>query len=95
MKGKLIIIESGSDASGKATQTEILYERLKKEGYMIKKVEYPNYESPSSALVKMYLKGDFGKNASDVDPYIASTFLQLIGMHHLKPIGRSFTMKVE
>lgn len=37
MKGKLIIIESGSDASGKATQTEILYERLKKEGYMIKR----------------------------------------------------------
>ncbi|MCC0645833.1 MULTISPECIES: dTMP kinase [unclassified Clostridioides] len=74
MRGKLIIIESGSDASGKATQTKKLYERLKKEGYMIKKVEYPNYESQSSALVKMYLRGDFGKNASDVDPYIASTF---------------------
>lgn len=74
MKGKLIIIESGSDASGKATQTRKLYERLLSEGYNIRKVEYPNYDSESSALVKMYLRGDFGKNASDVDPYVSSTF---------------------
>ncbi|RDY23624.1 thymidylate kinase [Romboutsia maritimum] len=74
MKGKLIIIESGSDASGKATQTKKLYERLLKDGYNVRKVEYPNYESESSALVKMYLRGDFGKNPSDVDPYISSTF---------------------
>lgn len=74
MSGKLIIIESGSDASGKATQTKILYEKLISEGYNVKKVEYPNYDSNSSALVKMYLNGDFGKNATDVDPYIASTF---------------------
>lgn len=74
MNGKLIIIESGSDASGKATQTQKLYDRLVKEGYIIQKVEYPNYKSDSSALVKMYLNGDFGKNPSDVNPYVASTF---------------------
>ncbi|HSQ89867.1 thymidylate kinase [Romboutsia sp.] len=74
MNGKLIIIESGSDASGKATQTKKLYERLLKDGYNVKKVEYPNYASESSALVKMYLRGDFGDKPSDVDPYIASTF---------------------
>jgi dTMP kinase len=74
MRGKLIIIESGSDASGKATQTSKIYERLLNEGYKIKKVEYPNYNSDSSSLVKMYLRGDFGKNPSDVDPYVASTF---------------------
>ena len=74
MSGKLIIIESGSDASGKATQTKKLYERLLKDGYNVRKVEYPNYNSESSALVKMYLRGDFGKRANDVDPYIASTF---------------------
>ena len=74
MKGKLIIIESGSDASGKATQTKRLFERLSEENSNISKVEYPNYDSESSALVKMYLRGDFGKNASDVDPYISSTF---------------------
>ncbi|MDR0879603.1 MAG: thymidylate kinase [Clostridioides sp.] len=74
MKGKLIIIESGTDASGKETQSEKLYTRLKAEGYKIKKVQYPNYDSESSALVKMYLRGDMGKDAECVDPYIASTF---------------------
>lgn len=73
MNGKLIIIE-GSDASGKATQTKKLYNRLVKENFIVKMVEYPNYKSDSSALVKMYLKGDFGKDPSDIDPYIASTF---------------------
>lgn len=74
MSGKLIIIESGSDASGKATQSELIYEKLKNEGVKVRKVQYPNYESESSTLVKMYLRGDFGKNADDVDAYIASTF---------------------
>lgn len=74
MKGKLFIIESGSDASGKATQTEKLYNRLTQEGYCVKKVEYPNYKSDSSALIKMYLNGEFGNNPKDVNPYVASTF---------------------
>ncbi len=73
MKGKLIIIE-GSDGSGKATQTKKLYDRLEENNYNIKKVEFPNYNSESSALVKMYLRGDFGKSATDVDPYVCSTF---------------------
>ncbi|MGM9531338.1 dTMP kinase [Intestinibacter sp.] len=73
MKGKLIIIE-GSDGSGKATQTKKLYDRLEKNNYNIKKIEFPNYNSESSALVKMYLRGDFGKHAEDVDPYVCSTF---------------------
>lgn len=73
-KGKLIIIESGSDASGKATQSKKIYERLKDEGYKCIKVTFPDYDNESSALVKMYLRGDFGSNANEVSPYIASTF---------------------
>lgn len=73
MKGKLFIIE-GLDSSGKETQTKKLYERLKKENINVRKVEYPNYKSASSSLVKMYLNGDFGKNPNDVNAYIASTF---------------------
>ena len=72
-KGKVIVIE-GCDGSGKATQTQKLYERLIKENYKVRKIEYPNYESQSSALVKMYLGGDFGKKPEDVNPYVASTF---------------------
>lgn len=74
MNGKIVTIESGSDASGKATQAKKLYDRLLAEGYTIKKVEYPNYNSDSAALVKMYLNGKFGTNPSDVDAYVASTF---------------------
>lgn len=74
MEGKLFVIESGTDGSGKATQTKLLYDRLISDGYNVMKVEYPNYRSRSSELVKMYLDGDFGKKADDVNPYIASTF---------------------
>lgn len=74
MKGNLIIIEAGSDASGKATQTKRLFTRMKNERYNIRKVEYPNYKSSSSALVKMYLNGEFGYRPEDVNAYAASTF---------------------
>jgi len=73
MKGKLIIIEAG-DGSGKATQTEKLYQRLLIENYKVKKIEFPNYSSQSSALVKMYLNGEFGTDPATISPYIASTF---------------------
>mgnify|MGYP000995024596 CR=1 FL=1 len=72
-KGKVIVIE-GCDGSGKATQTKKVFDRLVMEGYNVKKVEYPNYESNSSALVKMYLNGEFGNSAEDVNPYAASSF---------------------
>lgn len=74
MQGSIFVIESGTDGSGKATQTKLLYDRLKADGYNVIKVSYPNYDSDSSALVKMYLRGDFGEKADDVDAYIASTF---------------------
>lgn len=73
-KGKLIIIESGTDGSGKATQTQKLYDKLVSEGQKIRKITFPNYDSPACTPVKMYLNGEFGKNAGDVNAYAASTF---------------------
>ena len=73
-KGKLIIIESGTDGSGKATQTQKLYDKLIADGKNIRKITFPNYDSPACTLVKMYLSGEFGKNAEDVNAYAASTF---------------------
>jgi len=72
-QGKLIIIE-GSDGSGKATQSRKLMERMAAEGFDVQGVTFPDYDSPSSALIKMYLGGDFGEQADSVSPYIASTF---------------------
>lgn len=71
--GKLFVID-GTDGSGKQTQFEKLKESLEKEGINYKIVSFPNYESPSSSLVKMYLSGEFGTDAKKISPYIASTF---------------------
>ena len=70
--GQLIIIEGG-DGSGKATQTAKLLERLQAEGYKARSVSFPNYDSPAAEPIKMYLRGDFGKEASSVNAYVAST----------------------
>lgn len=71
--GKIFVID-GTDGSGKQTQFEKLGQRLEKEGIQYKTVSFPNYNDSSSALVKMYLSGEFGKNAKEISPYIASTF---------------------
>ncbi len=72
-KGKLFVID-GTDGSGKQTQFEKLKERLAKDGIEYKMVSFPNYDSQSSSLVKMYLSGEFGREAKKISPYIASTF---------------------
>lgn len=72
-RGRLIVIE-GLDGSGKATQAQLLYENLKNMGISVRKLTFPDYNEPSSALVKMYLKGEFGDKPSDVNPYTASAF---------------------
>ncbi|MCH5201825.1 MAG: thymidylate kinase [Oscillospiraceae bacterium] len=73
MAGKIIVIE-GLDGSGKATQTELLYKRLKDDGMNVKKLTFPCYDSDSSALVRMYLGGELGNNPNAVNPYTASAF---------------------
>jgi len=71
-KGKLIVIE-GTDSSGKETQTAMLFERLSEKISNIRKISFPNYESPACSPVKMYLAGEFGTDAEKVNPYPAST----------------------
>lgn len=71
--GKVIVIE-GLDGSGKATQTERLYELLSARGVQVRRVSFPDYDSPSSALVKMYLNGEFGSDPGDVNGYAAAAF---------------------
>jgi len=68
--GFVVVIE-GTDGSGKHTQTEALFNRLKEENYNVKMFSFPNYDSPSSSAVKMYLNGELG-SSNDVDAYQAS-----------------------
>ncbi len=71
--GKLIVIE-GLDGSGKSTQLELLPAALEKKGINCRTVSFPDYESDSSALIKMYLNGQFGDKPTDVNAYAASAF---------------------
>ena len=71
--GKLIVIE-GTDGSGKSTQFKLLTQRVQQEGREFQKLVFPQYSEPSSALIRMYLGGEFGSRPSDVNAYAASTF---------------------
>ena len=68
----MIIDIEGTDGCGKKTQTDLLFKFLLEKGYKVKKISFPNYESSSSALVKMYLGGEFGDSADCVNGYQAS-----------------------
>lgn len=72
-KGKLIVID-GLDGSGKSTQLEIVQKKLEDMGVPVKPISFPDYESPASALVKMYLNGEFSDNPEDINAYAASSF---------------------
>lgn len=71
--GRLIVFE-GTDGSGKATQSQLLLERLKREGVNCRKLDFPRYGEPSCAPVELYLHGALGDKPGDVNAYAASTF---------------------
>lgn len=73
MNGKLIVFE-GTDGSGKSTQFQTLCARLDRMGRSYQRLVFPQYDQPSSALIRMYLGGEFGTHPQDVSPYAASAF---------------------
>ena len=76
MKGIIISIE-GTDGSGKHTQQQKLVEHLKQLSYPVFDLSFPNYDSPSSAPVKMYLSGELGSSANCLDAYQASSLFAI------------------
>lgn len=67
----LISIE-GNDASGKQTQSKLLYEYLQHNRIESSLITFPNYAHDSSMLVRMYLSGKFGDKPDDVNAKTAS-----------------------
>lgn len=72
-KGKLIVLE-GIDGSGKSAQFRRLCARLEQDGIEYNHIVFPRYDEESSALIRMYLNGEFGTRPDDVNAYTASTF---------------------
>lgn len=72
-KGILIAVD-GLDGSGKETQSKLLCSFLDKAGIKNRLISFPTYKEDSSALIKMYLRGDFGQDPGAVNPFAASSF---------------------
>ena len=72
-KGKLIVLE-GIDGSGKSAQYRRLCERMERDKIAYNHIVFPRYDKDSSALIRMYLGGQFGSRPDDVNAYTASTF---------------------
>ena len=72
-KGRLIVLE-GIDGSGKSSQYRRICARMEKDGIDYNHIVFPRYDKESSALIRMYLSGQFGTHPDDVNAYAASTF---------------------
>ncbi|MGI5855861.1 MAG: dTMP kinase [Candidatus Merdivicinus sp.] len=73
MNGKLIVID-GLDGSGKTTQSQRVADALRAKGTPVRLISFPDYGEESSALVRMYLNGEFSASPSGVNAYAASSF---------------------
>ncbi|OGF27421.1 hypothetical protein A2303_04420 [Candidatus Falkowbacteria bacterium RIFOXYB2_FULL_47_14] len=73
--GKFIVID-GTDGSGKATQTELLAEKLRYAGFDVALADFPQYGKKSAGPVEEYLNGKYGP-AHEVGPYRGSIFYAL------------------
>ena len=87
--GKLIVFE-GTDGSGKSTQFSLLTKRLQAEQVEFRTMVFPQYSEPSSALIRMYLGGEFGTKPSDVNAYAASTFYAVDRYASYKKVWKTY-----
>ncbi|MCL5774948.1 MAG: hypothetical protein M1333_01920 [Patescibacteria group bacterium] len=68
-RGRFIVID-GIDGSGKATQTKLLMDELKINGYEAEEADFPQYGTKSAGIIEEYLNGKYGQ----LDPRAASIF---------------------
>ena len=71
--GKLIVFE-GTDGTGKSTQFALLTKRLQSENIPFRRLQFPQYLEPASALIRMYLNGECRDEANSVKAYADSPF---------------------
>ena len=67
-----------------------MFDKLKSRGMKVVKVSFPDYQSDSSAFVKMYLNGEFGMKPDDMNAYAVSLFYAIDRYASLKKDWRQF-----
>ncbi len=90
--GKIILIE-GTDCSGKETQSKMLIDALKKEGYQVESFDFPHYDSPTGRIIggpylgkKEICDGWFPEGAANVDAKVASLYYAADRRYHLEKL---------
>ncbi|MEW6295260.1 MAG: dTMP kinase [Candidatus Diapherotrites archaeon] len=84
MKGRIVVFE-GVDASGKATQAKLFFERIKKAGKKAELSSFPRYNEFFGSLVGRYLAGEFGSK-EELPPEFCSLLYSLDRYHAKKEI---------
>ena len=87
-----LTVFTGTDCSGKGTQTKLMYQRLLSEGEKVAMFSYPMYDTPTGKIVggpylgKSHIsEGYFPQGAAKVDPYVASHYYAADRLAH-KPV---------
>ncbi len=81
LRGKLVVLE-GTDGSGKATQANLLLEKLQRHGVVCELVSFPRYGSQFGDLVGKYLAGEFGSKEELPPEFVA--LLYALDRYHFK-----------
>ena len=91
-KGKIIVIE-GTDCSGKATQSKLLEERLKKNNKKCISFSFPCYDTPTGKIVggpylgkEEIAESYFKEEAVVLDPKIASLYYAADRKYNIKKV---------
>jgi dTMP kinase len=94
MWGKIIVIE-GTECSGKDTQTQLLVQRLKREGRKVEKLSFPMYDTPTGKIIggpylgKEFIGNSyFAEGAINVDPKVAALYYAADRRYNLRLINQ-------
>jgi len=71
--GGALIVLCGIDGSGKTVQSHALAKRAAEEGITVRRMSFPRYgEGFFADVAARYLRGEFGEDPGEVDPYLAA-----------------------
>ncbi len=82
--GTMFIVFEGLDSSGKETQAKLLEKALKKKGFKVMHIDFPDYKGPIGKLIKRFLE-----KKADVDDGTLALLYAADRRHHQKHIEKA------